>query len=180
MEFVCPDPEATVRAANVRATFDAFKLVQPLGLTLMRRHDLVLDDLAPDRFVLVQRWLDMLREIQTRVGISTLRAVGAAIIENAEFPPAFASVEAVLLALDAIYYVNHKGDVGHYRTAREPNGVVVIRCETPYPRAFERGLVEGICRSKLAGGKRYDVEYIEGPPDSDLTCTLRVRDKTQG
>lgn len=159
----------------MRATFDAFKLVPSLGLTLMRRHDLVLDDLSPERFVLVQRWLDTLREIQTRVGISTLRAVGAAIIENADFPPAFESVEAVLLALDEIYYVNHRGDVGHYRTSKEPNGVVVVQCETPYPRAFERGLIEGICRSKLAAGKRYEVEYTEGPPASDITCTLRVR-----
>jgi hypothetical protein len=175
MEFVCTDPHATVRAANVRATLDAFKLVPSLGRAIMHRHDLSLDELTPDGFVPVQRWLDALREIQTRVGLSTVRAVGTRIIENADFPPAFTSVEAVLLALDAIYYVNHRGDVGHYRVSRRPDRAILVGCETPYPRAFERGLVEGICRSKLAGGKLYVVDYAEGPPDAALTCTLLVK-----
>jgi len=175
MEFVCPDPNATVRAANVKATLDAFKLIPRVGRELVTRHQLSLDDLTPEKFVPVQRWLDALKEIQATVGANVLRQVGAGIVENADFPPVFDSVEAVLLALDTIYYLNHRGDVGHYRPQQQEDKSVVIRCETPYPRQFELGLVEGICRNKKRAGATYVVEFADGPPNANLTCTLTVR-----
>jgi hypothetical protein len=177
MEFVSPDAHATVRAANVRATLDAFGLMPSLGRQIIERHHLNLSDLSPDKFVLVQHWLDALREIQQQIGSSVLRKVGARIIENADFPPEYNSVEAVLESLDRIYYLNHRGNVGHYRTARKPDGSLVIRCETPYPRHFEWGLIEGICRGKAARGNLYEVEFQDMAHAGDLTCIITVRPK---
>jgi hypothetical protein len=175
MEYVCPDPRATVRAANVRATLDAFHLVPSVGRRIVERHELHVEDLRADNFVLVQRWLDALRDIAAEVGTGVVQEVGARIIENADFPPHLTSVEQVLEALDAIYHLNHKGEVGHYHVSRGKDGSIVVRCETPYPRHFERGLVEGICRNKVARGRRVRVDYEDGPPGGDLTCTLTVR-----
>jgi hypothetical protein len=174
MEFVSPDPNATVRAANVRATLDAFRLLPEVGRRLIEKHDLRLEDLQPDAFIPVQRWLDALREVQTTVGPSKVREVGRHIIANAEFPPHFKDAEEILLELDTIYYLNHQGNVGHYRVSRQASGLIEVRCETPYPRTFEWGLVEGICRHPRARG-RYEVGYLEAPTDGDLTCTLKVR-----
>jgi hypothetical protein len=176
MEFRCPDPSATVRAANVQATLDAFKLVPFVGKRLIERHKLPLDDLRPDNMVPVQRWLDALAEIQSFIGHEVLRSVGAAIIENADFPPKFDSVESVLLALDEIYHLNHRGQVGHYITRKLGDDSVEVHCETPYPRPFERGLIEGITRhARLAKRSKYSVQFIEGRPGADRTCTLIVR-----
>jgi hypothetical protein len=173
MDFVCPDPQALVRAANVRATLDAFKIVPDLGRRLVEKHQLAIDDLRPDHFIVVQRWLDALKEIQEAFGTEKLRTVGRNIIENADFPPSFRDAESILLALDEIYYVNHRGNVGHYLVKKDDAGITV-RCETPYPRDFEWGLVEGICRHARAGG-RYTVGYTPGPAGGRLTCTLRVQ-----
>ncbi len=173
MEFICPDPNAMVRAANVRATLDAFRISPSLGRQIVERHSVALQDLTADKLIPVQRWLNALREIQDEVGPTVVRQVGAHVVENAAFPPNFSTVEAVLDALDTIYYLNHVGDVGHYYTARRANGVIVVRCETPYPRQFERGLIEGICR-RMGGASPPLVEYKEGPPFGNLTCTLTV------
>lgn len=175
MEFVCPDPNATVRAANVKATLDAFALLPALGRRIVARHRLDVEDMRPDRWLPVQRWLDALRDVQREVGTGVVREVGARIVENADFPPAFADAEAVLLALDQIYHLNHRGEVGHYRVAREGDGTIVVRCETPYPRHFEWGLVDGICRNKRVGSQAYTVVFVDGPAGGDLTCTLKVR-----
>jgi len=174
VEFVCRDPNAVVRAANVRATLDAFLLVPSVGQRIIANHRLELRDLTPDKFVPVQRWLDALREIQETVGTAVVRHVGTRIIENAEFPPTLPTVESILESLDAIYHLNHRGEVGHYHCQRDGESLVV-RCETPYPRHFEWGLVEGICRSKAAGGRRYFVAFEPGPASGDLTCTVTVR-----
>jgi hypothetical protein len=176
VEFICPDPSATVRAANVRATLETFRLLVPtLGRLIVERHRLDVATLRPDNFVLVQSWLDALKDIQSEVGVGIVRGVGMRIIANADFPPQFSTLESVLEALDTIYHLNHRGEVGHYHTTRQDDGSLVVRCETPYPRQFERGLIEGICRNKLARGASYRIDYVEGPPGGDLTCTLTVR-----
>jgi hypothetical protein len=174
MEFVCPDPEATVRAANVRATLDAFGLLPSVGRQIIEKHQLNLSDLRPENFVRVQRWLDALKEIQTDIGPSVVRKVGARIIENADFPPRWDSVESVLEALDEIYYLNHRGNVGHYRVSRQSDGSLLVRCETPYPRYFEWGLIEGICRGKMARGHQYRVDFRAIQDPGDATCMLTV------
>jgi hypothetical protein len=175
MEFVCRDPGATVRAANVRATLDAFRLMPAMGRRLVERHQLTLDDLTPDKFVPLQRWLDALKDLQAGVGDAMLCRVGMAIIENAFFPPELPNLDAVLGALDKIYYMNHTGDVGHYHTRRLSKGAWEVRCETPYPRQFERGLIQGFCRHpRLTGGDVYHAAYSEGPAGADHTCTVIV------
>jgi hypothetical protein len=174
MEFVCADPRAMVRAANVRATLDAFSLVPSIGKRIIARHTLELAELKPDKFVPVQAWLDALKEIQKTVGTGVVRDVGSRIIENADFPPQFATVERILESLDAIYHMNHRGEVGHYHFERRDDAFIV-RCETPYPRHFEYGLIEGICRNRAVGGGRYLLSFDAGPADSDLTCTVTVR-----
>ena len=72
MEFVSPDPNATVRAANVKATLDAFKLVPSMGLKLIEKHQLNFDDMTPDNFIPVQRWLDQRRDLPADAFIETI------------------------------------------------------------------------------------------------------------
>lgn len=175
MDFVCNDPKAMVRAANVRATIDAFKLVPLMATRIIKKHDLNLVDLRPDSFVLVQQWLNALKEIQDEVGPEKLRAVGRAIVENAEFPPHFVDAETMLMASDAIFQMNHRGDVGRYDVARLPDGRIRVRCETPYPRMFEWGVIEGMTKNnKYKHPGRFAVEYEAGPKTGALTCTLYV------
>jgi len=171
---VCPDPNALVRAANVRATLDAFNLIPTVGRTILEHHGLRVDDLRTNHFVSVQRWLDVLRDVQTAVGTNLVRQVGTRIIENADFPERFRTTAEVIEALDEIYYLNHRGNVGHYRVRPSSDGFVV-RCETPYPRSFERGLIEGITQNRRLRDREYRVDFEDGPEGSDVTCVLFVR-----
>ena len=173
MDFVCKDPDGMVRAANVRATLEAFKLVPAAGLRIIERHDVRTDHLRPGAFIHVQKWLNALKDIESDVGPAKLRHVGRNIVQSAEIP--VASCESLLLGLDAVYQMNRRGNVGHYRTTQYADGTIEVRCETPYPRNFEWGLIEGFCQNKAIGEERYAVEYIDGPKHGDLTCTLLVR-----
>lgn len=176
MEFICNDPTATVRAANVQATIDAFRLVPLMARRIVEKHHLNLADLRPDKFVLVQHWLDALKEIQHAVGNDKLRAVGRAIVENADFPPHFADAESMLLASDEIYQLNHRGEVGRYDVVRLPDSRIRVRCETPYPRMFEWGVIEGMTKNnKFSHPGRFQVDYEDGPLVGDLTCTIYVK-----
>ncbi|HVY44582.1 MAG TPA: hypothetical protein VHB21_01835 [Minicystis sp.] len=173
---MCPDPSATVRAANVRATLEAFKFAPSVGRRLVEKHQLNTADLRPDNFILVQRWLDALREIQEEVGPTKLRDVGRLIVENADFPPHFTDAETMLMESNAIYRLNHRGDVGRYVVTRLPDRSIVVRCETPYPRMFEWGVIEGMTKNqRYKHPGKFSVEYEDGPKTGDLTCTIHVR-----
>jgi len=174
MEFVCRDPNAEVRAASAGAILDAFKQIPGFGEKLVARHRFDLGGMTPESFVPMQWWLDALKEVQTRVGTAMMREVGTRIVQNAHFPPTYGGADAILLALDDIYHLNHRGEVGHYVSSRAPDGVVIVRCETPYPRHFEWGLIEGICRNKAVGGRKFAVDFEPGPADGDRTCTVTV------
>jgi hypothetical protein len=176
MDFVCKDPKAQVRAANVRATLDAFKLVPTMGQRLIKKHKLNVQDLQPDRYVPVQNWLDALQEIQYEVGREKVRAVGRGIVENANFPPHFTDAETMLMASNDIYRMNHRGDVGQYVVTRLPDNVIRIQCCTPYPRMFEWGVIEGMTKNnKYQHRGVFQVDYEDGPLDADMTCTLYVK-----
>lgn len=176
MEFFCSDPQAMVRAINVQATLNAFKLQPLYAKTLLAPFGLNVEDAQPEQFVPVQRWLDAMKHLQTELGDFVLRQVGQAVAESALFPAELDSVEAVLDALDAVYSLNHRGNVGHYHVSRGTDGAIIVRCQTPYPRQFERGLIEGFIRHpKLAQGRRYTAQYTEAPARSRHSCTLTVR-----
>jgi hypothetical protein len=64
MDFVCRDPRATVRAADVRATLEAFHLVPSMGRRPVEQHQLRVEGRGPDQFVPIKRWLDALKEAQ--------------------------------------------------------------------------------------------------------------------
>jgi hypothetical protein len=176
MEYLCKDPKATVRAANVLATIEAFQLLPHLVEQLLPRHGLERKKLLTTLRVPVQSWLNLLRDISERVGDAKVRQGGTNIVEIALFPATLTSVEDVLLALNDIYALNHTGTVGRYVCSRGADGSVRVACSTPYPRAFERGLVEGITRNRtLAKDVRYAVTFEEGVVGADLSCVMTVR-----
>src|SRR5687768_3745672 len=119
MEFTVKDPAALVRAANVNATIEAFKTMPSAGHWLVAKHGIDAEELQPDAWLPVQKWLNALKDLHDRCGGEMLRQVGRAIISNAHFPPHFKTVESVLMALNDIYYVNHKGAVGAYVCKQE-------------------------------------------------------------
>ncbi|RYE89586.1 MAG: hypothetical protein EOO75_11565 [Myxococcales bacterium] len=173
MEFIAPDPKATVRTANVSATVAAFRLVPRVASEILGRRHLGEAERQKLSWVPVQRWLDALHDIQAVVGAVKVRDVGRGIIEHADFPPSFRDVPDVLMGLQEIYMVNHRGNVGAYRVSRR-GASIVVACATPYPRAFEHGLVLGITGHRGFGPGRWSVDYQDGPPNGDVTCTLTV------
>ncbi|MEO6950254.1 MAG: hypothetical protein ABI321_00470 [Polyangia bacterium] len=176
MEYVSHDPRAKVRSPDILFIVESFQFAPSLVDVLLKKHGLDRSSFGVAEYVPLQNALDMLKEIEERVGREKLRQLGNTTVEAAMFPPQFVDVESVLLALDMIYSINHLGEVGHYHSKQLVDGAIEVRCETPYPRAFERGVIEGIARNpNLVKGKRYDVEYIEGPMGGDLSCTCIVR-----
>lgn len=107
-----------------------------------------IDEVRLDESYPLGQYLDALREIQQTTGPNTLNRIGRAVPTRLEFPRDVSSMAAAYADLDRAYRRAHDGDgVGHFRFEQTEDGGV-LTSETPYPDAFERGLIEGI-------GKRF-------------------------
>ena len=176
MEFVCADPDAEVRAANVRATLGAFQLAPTRGRELLERHGIAIEALRPEAFVPLQLWLEALRDVQRDFGPGKLRLVGSFAVENAYIPAVFVDAEALVTAIDDLHRKNHRGDAGGYAVERRTDGALEVRCRTPYPQMFELGLVDGLCNNqRFRRTGRFDLELLDAPAGRGDGCTIVVR-----
>lgn len=176
MEFVSAGPDALVRGANVRATLGAFQLAPSRGRELLERHGVAVDALRPEAFVPLQPWLAVLRDIERDAGPTKVRLVGSFVVENAYIPAVFADAEALVMAIDDLHRKNHRGEVGGYAVERQGDGVLEVRCRTPYPRMFEWGLVDGLCNNQRFRSKtRFQVELVDATADEAHGCSIVVR-----
>jgi hypothetical protein len=126
---------------------DAF---EDKALGILATHDI--EAPHPDEWYPQRAWLDAFDEIATEVGTATLTQIGESIPESAEWPPDVDSVTGGLDSIDDAYHMNHRGgDIGHYRVERTGDGEVTVRCNNPYPCAFDEGIVRAVA-SEFADG----------------------------
>ena len=176
MEYVSHDPRAKVRAPNLLFLVESFQFAPSLVDELLAKHDMERSMFANGVYMPLQNALDLLREVEQRVGPAKLQQMGSKASQAVVFPTSLDTVEKVLLALDSIYSLHHRGDVGHYHSRALADGAIEVRCETPYPRAYEHGIIEGFTLNpSVAKGQRYLVEYVDGPVGGDLSCICTVR-----
>ncbi len=113
---------------------------------LLKEKDIV--DVAPNKWFNLQNYLDVLKEISTRYGASTLFNVGVAIGEGAPSSSEI-TLESALSAWDALYRAHHRHAYRGYikllsfdYQAKQ----AVVEVKTPYPCHFERGIATALSR----------------------------------
>jgi len=85
------------------------------------------------------------------VGVDGTLDLGKRVSRTFAFPAATDDVPAALAALDRAYRDHHRGDAGGYTFRQIGDDDGRIECHTPYPCAFDRGVVEGVT-SRFADG----------------------------
>lgn len=142
-EYIAFDPNVEVRGILVEAFFlaegDSIRpILQELGVTRIDPYGWY-----PHQWV-----LDLFREVAQREGGSmNLVHIGAAIPEQAEFPPHVDNVEAALNLLDAMYHLHHRGgEAGDYQVSRVASHHLAVTCHTPYPSDYDYGLIYALTK----------------------------------
>ncbi|SIR27049.1 hypothetical protein SAMN05421858_2059 [Haladaptatus litoreus] len=115
----------------------------------------------PGEWYSLEGAINALDELVDVIGPRTVKTIGKEIPETVEWPPAIDNVEAALTALDDVYQMHHRGDVGYYEFEKtgETSGRMV--CETPYPASMDQGIVEGIVKKFNNSGAFVQVEEDE-------------------
>lgn len=104
-------------------------------------------DPSPGEWYPQQAWLDALRTIADSLEPHLLDRLGGQLPDVADWPSGLAGVEAGLRSIDDAYRRNHRGgEIGSYRFEPVDEEAGTVTCRTPYPCAFDRGLVRAVAQ----------------------------------
>jgi hypothetical protein len=111
-----------------------------------------IETLQPDEWYSQQAYLDAYEAIVDDIGESTLRQIGEATPDHAEWPPHVDGPFQALASIDDAYSMNHRGgEIGYYEATKVDENTATVECKTPYPCEYDEALVEGTA-AKFADG----------------------------
>ena len=118
--------------------------------------------IEPEKWYPLDGFLTAFDRIGAEFGDFTLRQVGIHIVKTAKYPPAYRDIFTAFQNMDVGYHFNHgKGDKSLFNpeTGQIGDGIghmlfkpgqtkkqVIMECTTPYPCAFDEGIVTGLAQ----------------------------------
>jgi len=103
-----------------------------------------LDAPDPEAWYPLADYVAAIEALTELVGDYAVHALGQRLARVVEFPAAAEDVPTALHALEEVYRGQHRGgDSGGYEFRQIGAEDGRIECQTPYPCAFDRGIVEG-------------------------------------
>lgn len=109
--------------------------------TILQRHNFDAPD--TDTWYPLAEYVAAIEAIDKLVDDQAVHALGQRIARAVTFPADTTDVPAALSALDDVFGAQHRGDAGDYSFRQIGAEDGRIECQTPYPCAFDRGVVEG-------------------------------------
>lgn len=166
MQYRAFAPDIEALGAGMLAAMSGFGPLRAMVERVFCRDGLI-DSREPgaeiqvDAWYPLQPWLDVLREIDLIYGPEILFNIGAEIPNNAVFPIVAGDVHSAVASIDVAYHLNHRRagrlmydpatkqmieGIGHYGYQRSSDTHILSTCKTPYPCAFDLGLVATMAR----------------------------------
>jgi predicted hydrocarbon binding protein len=136
--------------------------------------DAGLADADPAEWYALAGYVDAVASIHDIVGDQAVHALGQRVARAVAFPEGTEDVPAALDALDEVCRAGHRGgDHGGYAFRQIGDEDGRVECRTPYPCAFDRGIVEGAAVAHAEGFVRV-CEVGACRADGAERCTYEV------
>lgn len=192
MQFVAHNSKVEVNGQTVLSVLGGMRTMRSLGLSILRDSGIV--DPQPGEWYLQQDWLNAFKKIAETIGPNTLRSIGEAIPENADFPKEIDNIDKALASIEVAYHMNHRlhgrplfdpstgtfiHEIGHYAYQKTGEKTAKVVCDNPYPCDFDRGIIESMAKTfKPQGSLFVWVEHDTGHgcrKNGDPDCSYLVR-----
>lgn len=141
-QFIAFEERVEVSGQSMLSAINASPFGQEQRSAILRAYGI--DKPAAGRWYPQQAWLNAIKELSGEAGDNLLFSIGLSIPEYVVFPSGINTLENALKAIDRAYQMNHRGgEIGSYRVVdfNGRAGKAVMVCQTPYPSAFDRGII---------------------------------------
>ena len=145
--------------AAIVGLLEAMGAFEGIGRKILAAHGM--KKIVPTDWVPLSVGIELYGVVATQLGENTLFDIGCRVPQSVPWPPEIKDIEAALRSIDVAYHMNHRlrGEVmfnpatgvmlegiGHYRCERVSRRKILVTSDTPYPEAFECGIVTGTAR----------------------------------
>lgn len=183
-EFKSSDPRAEVLGDVVKAFLAGFPQdSRSIAQQILEKHGVTA---TSGTYCPLQNFLNAMREISDKFTGQMLFRIGEQIALHASLPQGIDDLQKCLASIDVAYHLNHKGgDIGGYKyeyLGKSENSHLLDRAtlvsNTPYPCAFDHGVIEGFSkRFKPAGTYDVVVRHEDGGTcrrDGQSSCAYLI------
>ncbi|WP_276271665.1 hypothetical protein [Haloarcula litorea] len=165
---------AAVSGRAVRAIVDG--VVRTCGCFEDRTRSLLarngLADPSEDEWYAVADYRAVYDDLLATTGHNIVERIGVTLARTVDWPADVDGVGDALAGLDGLHRSLHRGDAGGYEFTATGPLAGRLRCSTPYPPAFERGVVRGIGQRFGADSGFVAVREADRR-DDDVTLSVR-------
>ncbi|MFX0072390.1 MAG: hypothetical protein ACFFAO_14995 [Candidatus Hermodarchaeota archaeon] len=120
-------------------------------------------DPEPGKWFNLQNYLNAFQVISQKLGNATLKVIGMKIPETAVLPPQLDTIEKALTMMDQAYHMNYQyGEIGHYAFEKKGKNKGVMICSSPYPCAYDIGIIEGFMYRLRKSNEIPRVKHVPG------------------
>lgn len=143
----------------IGAFIDALGSYHQVGIEIFARYGII--DPKPGDWYITHKVLKAYQEVEQKLGRTTIFSIGEKIPSNAVFPPEIDSIEKALFSINIAYHMNHsinsvimfdpntgtiQDGIGNYVVKILGDGEAEITSDTPYPTAFDEGIIFAIAQ----------------------------------
>ncbi len=126
-------------------------------------------------------YVNALSKLSQRVGQSPIYMIGMRDVDKMSFPYGSNTIESVLKSLTSAYKMHHRGtECGQYILNQIDSISYSLTCNTPYPCAYNKGMIEGLIMRYKKPGEFISVHHDSTKPCRDRygsSCTFIIRIK---
>lgn len=116
------------------------------GIALRRLAKCGVVDIEAKKWYQLQSCFDAIKDLPPKIGANTVYLIGKLLVSCVRIPDCIDTIDEALMAVNDIYQIHYRnGNAGCYkfRSTGERQGTMF--CSSPYPCAFDMGLLTGIC-----------------------------------
>lgn len=144
---------------SIGAFIEALGNYHQIGVEIFARHGIT--DPKPGDWYVTQNVLKAYQEVEQKLGKTTLFSIGEKVPSNAVFPPEIDNIEKALYSINIAYHMNHsihgvsmfdpstgtvQDGIGNYAVKILGEGEAEITSDTPFPTAFDEGIIFAIAQ----------------------------------
>jgi len=174
--FKSPTPGVVIYGTSILSMVDGMGAFKNNALKILEENGI--KDIKPNNLYSQQKFLNSLKIIYERLGDVTIKVIGMKIPEKVQLPSNIKTIDQVLNSIDRIYNMNHQsGDCGSYEFKKTSNNEGLMIVDTPYPCAFDMGLIEAFMNKFRDVGSITFIKHHseECRMNGSLSCTYKLK-----
>ena len=159
--FKSYSPNVDVNGESILAVVEGMGAFKKTAYQILEENGI--KDPQPQKWFNLQNYLNAFKVISEKLGNATLKVIGMKIPETAVLPPQLDTIEKALSMMDQAYHMNYQnGEIGHYAYEKTGKNKGVMTCSSPYPCAYDIGIIEGFLYKLRVNGQILRQKHAPG------------------